>query len=815
MTILATALQQPVEEREAYVRIACKEDETLRREVAEALDWEVQMGSFLLKPWVEFTKLTLPFRGGEVVEDRFEIVREIGEGGMGVVYEAIDRKRNLRIAIKAAKPGFQRLLTPELEGALKVRHPNICLVNQIHTAQTELGKVDFLSMEFLDGETLAEHIESEGKFPEPEALIIARQLCAGISEAHRSGVIHRDLKSANIILCHDTNGSIRTVITDFGLAGIDGESNVVAGTPRYIAPEIWEGKPASKASDIYALGIILYEVLKGPDIEWQASTNGLSEAPPSPEVIREDLPARWARTILRCLDPSPDARPQNAAEVLSEFDKRPSRLMPLLLIPVLASTVFVSPRIRNWAHNLIWPPPSLRLVVLPASGSDAKAVTSGGVLQDVSDRISHLQSGSRTVTVVSPSKAGDFGVSTPEQAAKVLHATHALQTQTVKEGTDTVVRGAIIDLDTQTHVRDFSYRYAPNTVGSMARALAGEVSTGLGLQGASTAEELSPQATEAYDRGLYLLRQAQNSDQAIPFLVEAARLDPRSPLPLSALVEAEVDRFEDTKDSAHINLAQQYLQTAESLNPDSVSVHLAAGKLNETSGKLEKALDDYLRVRSLAPANIEASIRIAGIYNKLDMTDKAILEYRKAIELDPTFYEPYEYLGVFYYFRGNYSEAAKQFQKVIEIAPGMYRAYVNLAACFENLGRNAEAEQALITALKLRTTPDLLNNMGTLLSSEGRDADAVSYYQQAVTLNAGEYVYLLNLGDSNRRLGHLKAAKEEYNRGLQLARAELQANPQNGSTRAYVAYFAARLGDRRWAEDEIGQALQTWAETIE
>ena len=91
---------------------------------------------------------------GKVIDDRYEIQQRIGEGGMGVVYEAIDRKRNLRIAIKSAKPGFQRLLSPELEGALKVRHPNICLVNQIHTTQTENGEVDFLTMEFLEGEPL-------------------------------------------------------------------------------------------------------------------------------------------------------------------------------------------------------------------------------------------------------------------------------------------------------------------------------------------------------------------------------------------------------------------------------------------------------------------------------------------------------------------------------------------------------------------------------------------------------------------------------------------------------------------------------------
>src|SRR5437879_11751953 len=114
-------------------------------------------------------------------------MREVRRGGMGVVYEAFDRKRNQRIAIKSALPGFQRLLSPELDGALKVRHPNICLVNEIHTARVEEYDVDFLTMEFIEGETLSRYLSKHGKLPQQEALEIARQICAGLAEAHRSG----------------------------------------------------------------------------------------------------------------------------------------------------------------------------------------------------------------------------------------------------------------------------------------------------------------------------------------------------------------------------------------------------------------------------------------------------------------------------------------------------------------------------------------------------------------------------------------------------------------------------------------------------
>src|SRR5206468_6333892 len=131
-----------------------------------------RMGSFLLHPMVILEDPTRSFCSGQIVSERFEIVRKIGEGGMGIVYEAFDRKRRQRIALKFAKAGFQRLLSPELEGALKVRHPNICLVNEIHTAIIEEHEIDFLTMEFVEGETLSRHLSQRGKIPENEALEI-------------------------------------------------------------------------------------------------------------------------------------------------------------------------------------------------------------------------------------------------------------------------------------------------------------------------------------------------------------------------------------------------------------------------------------------------------------------------------------------------------------------------------------------------------------------------------------------------------------------------------------------------------------------
>ncbi len=319
------------------------------------------MGSFLIEPLINFACLTRPFESEQVVADRFEIVREIGEGGMGVVYEAFDRKLQEQCAIKAAKPGFQRLLSPELKAALKVRHHNVCLIKEIHTAQTDFGDIDFLTMELLKGQTLSAYLAAVGKISGEEALEISCQISAGLAEAHHRGIVHRDLKSGNIILCDDVDGSLRAVITDFGLAGeATSPAGEPAGTPAYMAPELWRGEKASRASDIYALGVMLYEMVAGrrpydPEDEESAKANpsastpmqrleqteaavcpqvsltsltgtlkryrDISAPPPPPSKWTNNLNSRWDSTILNCLAIAPGERIQDANDIVAALKR--------------------------------------------------------------------------------------------------------------------------------------------------------------------------------------------------------------------------------------------------------------------------------------------------------------------------------------------------------------------------------------------------------------------------------------------------------------------------------------------------------------
>ncbi len=255
------------------------------------------------------------FPPGAVLDGRYRIVGLLGRGGMGEVYRADDLRLGQPVALKflpdSVGSDAVRLAQfhNEVRTARQVSHPNICRVYDI-------GEVDgrlFLSMEFVAGEDLSTSLRRIGRFPEDKATEIARQLCAGLAAAHERGVVHRDLKPANVML--DDTGKVR--LMDFGLAAAGSVDNIRAGTPAYMAPEQLLGREVTARSDIYALGLVLYELFTGRRVFSATTLNELIEqhqggrlTPPS-EIVTALDPA-IERAMLRCLDPDPARRPSTA-----------------------------------------------------------------------------------------------------------------------------------------------------------------------------------------------------------------------------------------------------------------------------------------------------------------------------------------------------------------------------------------------------------------------------------------------------------------------------------------------------------------------
>jgi eukaryotic-like serine/threonine-protein kinase len=261
------------------------------------------------------------FVPGVLLGSRYRIVALLGKGGMGEVYRADDMKLGQPVALKFLPPGFdtkpdrlQRFLK-EVRTARQVSHANVCRVYDAGEADGQ----HFLSMEYVDGEDLASLLRRIGHLPKDKAIQIARQLCAGLAAAHEIGVLHRDLKPANIMI----DGRGRARITDFGLAALTeeiGTGEIYAGTPAYMAPEQLAGREVSVRSDLYSLGLVLYELFTGTRAFKASSAEELrrlqSDATPvSPSSLLEGFDPMVERVILRCLDPEPARRPASALSV--------------------------------------------------------------------------------------------------------------------------------------------------------------------------------------------------------------------------------------------------------------------------------------------------------------------------------------------------------------------------------------------------------------------------------------------------------------------------------------------------------------------
>src|SRR5690349_11036710 len=261
------------------------------------------------------------FTPGQILAERYRIVALAGRGGMGEVFRAEDLTLGQIVAMKflperlsqdeAALSRFHA----EVRNARQVSHPNVCRVFDIGEADGTL----FLTMEYVDGEDLASVVRRIGRLSPDKATEIARQICAGLAAAHERGVIHRDLKPANVML--DGAGKIR--ITDFGLAGlaasIQGE-DVRAGTPAYMAPEQLAGKEVTTKSDVYSLGLVLYEILTGKRAFEASTLQELvrlreSGTITNPSTLVRDLDPLIERVILRCLETDPGKRPASALQV--------------------------------------------------------------------------------------------------------------------------------------------------------------------------------------------------------------------------------------------------------------------------------------------------------------------------------------------------------------------------------------------------------------------------------------------------------------------------------------------------------------------
>src|SRR5258708_1495620 len=262
------------------------------------------------------------FVAGTILAERYRIVGLLGKGGMGEVYRADDLRLGQPVALKflsehlASDSKALERLYREVRIARQVSHPNVCRVYDVG----DLDGQHFLSMEFIKGEELSSLLRRIGRLPSDKAMEIARQICAGLAAAHNRGVLHRDLKPANVMI--DEHGNAR--LTDFGIAALAEEvrgEEVRAGTPSYMSPEQLAGNELTTKSDIYSLGLVLYELFTGkkafdaPTLSQLLHLRNSDATPTTPSSLVQNIDPLVERVILQCIEKDPDKRPASALQI--------------------------------------------------------------------------------------------------------------------------------------------------------------------------------------------------------------------------------------------------------------------------------------------------------------------------------------------------------------------------------------------------------------------------------------------------------------------------------------------------------------------
>lgn len=727
-------------ERRAYLEEACATDPELRHEIEALLDAHAEEPSLLddlahvaLDLRADFSDSTLDpeslesstLAPGDVLADRFEIVRLLGRGGMGTVYEAHDRELDSSVAVKVLRPEIARGASAqdrfrrEIHLARQVTHPNACRIFDLGLHGKTLL---FLTMELLEGETLAARLKREGAWSPEAALPIVEQVVAALSEAHRVGVIHRDLKSANVMLVPDGEG-VRAVVTDFGLAisKQSGEGRTehitrtgeLLGTPAYMAPEQLERGRTTKATDVYALGLLIYEMMTGElpfsgDTPISSALQRLRQKAPSPRQRVPELDRLWERTILRCLEREPEERFQSPGEVVAALK---GETVPLRWTPR---------RKRRWALSGVTAAVLTVLAFLigpqlfsPDSPLAAEALGFGerdwvliaafenrtgedlfdGTLEAALDR---ELSNSRFVNVVPRQRVGNTLQLMQQPADAPMDIPLAREVALRDGGIRALLTGQI------------------EKVGSAYVLSVELVDPGEGVTVVSLSEEaagqeavlpavrrLSSRVRETLGEALPTIRKSEAELRAVstPSL-RALQLYSQADQLFLLAVQGEAG-FEDEKNRT----AEELLQEAITEDPTFASAHTHLAYAIKRQGRPP---EEYL-------PHAERALELAN---------------------EATAVERYFIRGSYHGFRENLEEAMTQYRALLQIEPDHYWANLNLKHYLERLGRYQEAWPYLVHASDL-----LPNDFGIahgaawhLTHSAGRLEEARVYVQRAQQL---------------------------------------------------------------------------------
>ncbi len=786
------------------------------------------------------------------VVSHYRLLDPLGSGGMGVVYRAEDTTLGRTVALKfvSARAGLdarsRERLREEARNASALNHPNICTIYEVGESSGEL----YIAMEYVEGQPLAESVRPGG-LPIETVLRYGRQLASALEHAHARGVVHHDLKPLNIVITPQGDAKIldfglarRTDPVEFDRRTLETASTEgafgVAGTLPYMAPEQLEGKDATPRTDLWSLGVVLYEIASGlrpfrGENLYRLCTSILRD-PPAP--LPEHVPQGLSVVIHRCLEKEPPRRYQRAGEVRAALEAigsvghapapRPgkSRLLRRLLataglgVLLLGGGLLLRSRLIRPGPAQPSVPSRMQVAILPpeSNSQGSEAAFESGLVDTLTSRLSAL-SEHRALAVIPASEMRAKHVTSLDAARSEFGVNLGL-VLSVQRATDQVrVSYSLVDTHSHQQLRGgmitaaasdpfaLQDRVAESVVETLALELGPQEKQALTAHGTA-----QPAAYDFYLQGRGYLRdfgKLENLDNAITVFQHALEKDQGFSAADAGLGEAYWRKFELTHDPRWVRQATASCQQAAGRHPTLAVAHTCLGLVFNGTGKYEQAVAEYQKAAKLEPTLDDAHAGLALAYERLNRPEDAEKAYREAIALQPDSWVEYNRLGRFYLRHGRWEDAARMYSQVVSLVPDSFMGYNNLGIIRVAEGRYAEAIPLLERSLAIRKTGNATSNLATAYFQLRRYADAARLYEEATALDPGNYQLWGNLGDAYYWAPRLRdRAPAVYRKAIALAEEKRRVNPRDASLLSYLAGFYAMIGERRPAQDRIREALR-------
>jgi serine/threonine protein kinase/tetratricopeptide (TPR) repeat protein len=859
--IFVTALGLDPSEREAYLRTVCHSSPEVRARVEMLLQEDDLAGSFLEHPLFEHRPVehedvtaqnvssqsghadtqsyTPQFKAGDVLCDRFLVIRFIAKGGMGEVYEVEDRQlRGVHVALKtvlsqyAADPLMQERFEREVLNAREVVHPNICPIYDIFHWKRPEGRLTFLTMKLLAGETLSARLGRAGPVADPEASLIIRQVGAGLSAAHQAGILHRDIKAANIIL--DGSGEkVYACVTDFGLArAAMGESTAltshgIAGTPGYMAPELLYGGTPSPASDVFSFGVVVYQIIAG-----RLPRLSLNHTPAnSLSTLTEGLPQPWRQLVSGCLEPNPDLRFKDIPTALQSLMQAPierkedvpgPRFLTRRKMIALTATGCLAAAGGAWLERdklIDWfePLPEKRFVALmawPAAESSAVVQT---ILDSIGNRLAREEANVKDLLIITFNDLRDSSnaVQSPTTSVSALGANLVLAASLRTSPTLLTLSLQVLDAMTQKKLRRIEIKRAPdklsNIVEDASKAALALLDLPAGDPFMSDQEEwkrTSPETFRIFSEAQQLVNEPNDTGLTAAILKyqQALTEDPHFALGYARLARAYILLYLAKGDAANLELAERNARVALRYNPNSASGLFSEGLALLYSGKTDAAIESFAKSHRIDPGNPEIPLYKAYAFLGLGRYKDAELVFGDIIKERPNYWPAYDTLGWVLWRQARYQEAAKAYAEAANAAPNVGLPLANLGAMYVELDKRDEGVAALNASLKRSPTAGAFLTLGDIAFGDGKFAAALDSYRRAADLDPNYHVTWGEMGNCYAALGQPAQAQKSYAKAAEILSERLVMNPNHGSGWATLAFYHAKIHDTAEAETDMAKA---------